>query len=80
MFNPITTGSHLLKLKIFAIALHLCCIAFKVARGRPISFHLLHIAQEIGLGRLTGNRETRNSRDFFTLDAAKLHHVGAPQI
>ena len=44
-------GSHLLQLikrKISAIALHLCCIALKVAQGRPISFHLLHIAREFG--------------------------------
>ncbi len=66
MFNPITTRSHLLKLKIFAIALHLCCIAFKATRGRPIWFHLLHIAQKFGLyrspDRATRARETFSSR------------------
>jgi hypothetical protein len=33
MLNTTTSGSHLPKLKISAIALHLCCIAFRVARG-----------------------------------------------
>jgi len=56
MFDPITTESHLLKLKISAIALHLCCIAWEVARGRPILFDLLQIAREFGLGRLAAGR------------------------
>jgi hypothetical protein len=33
MLNTTTSGSHLPKLKVSALALHLCCIAFRVARG-----------------------------------------------
>jgi hypothetical protein len=54
MLNTKMSGNLLLKLKMSAIALHLCCIACKAARGRPILFHLLHIAREFGLQRLTG--------------------------
>jgi hypothetical protein len=79
MFNPITTGSHPLKLKISAIARHLCCIAYKVARGRPISFHLLHIAREFGLGRLAGSAK-REARESFLLWMRQSCSVGAPQI
>jgi len=50
MLNTTTSGSPLLQLKISAIALHLCCIACKVARVTPIS--LLHIARKFGFGRL----------------------------
>ena len=67
-------GSHLLKLikrKISAIALHLCCIAFKVTRGRPIWFHILHIAREFGLGRLA---ELRNEK------LARLFHFGCGKV
>jgi Divergent InlB B-repeat domain len=78
MFNPITTGSHLLKFKISAIALHLCCIAFKVARGRPVSFHLLHIAQEFGLGRLAGTAK-REARETFSVWMRQSCTVGASQ-
>jgi hypothetical protein len=79
MFNPITTGSHLPKLRISAIALHLCCIAFKVARGRPISFHLLHIAQEFGLGRLAETAK-REARATFSPWMRKSCAAAAPQI
>jgi hypothetical protein len=33
MHNTTTSGSHLPTLKVSAIALHLCCIAFRIARG-----------------------------------------------
>jgi Divergent InlB B-repeat domain len=79
MFNPITTGSHLPKLRISAIALHLCCIAFKLARGRPISFHLLHIAREFGLGRLAETAK-REARETFSLWMRQGCTVGAPQM
>jgi hypothetical protein len=79
MFNPITTGSHLPKLRISAIALHLCCIAFKVARGRPISFHLLHIAQEFGLGRLAETAK-REARETFSPWMRQSCTAAAPQI
>jgi Protein of unknown function (DUF1573) len=46
-----TSGSPLLKLKMSAIALHLCCIACKTARGRPILFDFLQVAREFGLRR-----------------------------
>jgi len=49
-----TSDSPLLKPKISAIALQLCCLACEAARGRPILFDLLHIAREFGLGRLAG--------------------------
>jgi hypothetical protein len=79
MLNTITSGSHLLKLKVSAIALHLCCIALKVARGRPISFHLLHIAQEFGLGGLAGSAK-REAHETFSLRMRQSCTVGARQI
>jgi hypothetical protein len=79
MFNPITTGSHFPKLRILAIALHLCCIVLKVARGRPISFHLLHFAQEFGLGRLAKTAK-REARETFSLWMRQSFAVSAPHI
>jgi hypothetical protein len=79
MFNPITTRSHLLKLKISTLAVHLCCIAFKVARGRPISFHLLHIAREFGLGPLARTAK-REARETFSSRMRQSCTVGVPQM
>jgi hypothetical protein len=79
MLNTISNGSHLLKLKVSAIALHLCCIAFKVARGRPISFHLLHVAREFGFGRLARIAK-REARETFSLWMPQRCTVGPPQI
>jgi hypothetical protein len=78
MFNPIGTGSYLLKVRIFAIALHLCCIAYKIARGRPISFHLLHIGQELWLGPLAGTAK-RQGGETFSSWMRQSCSVGAPQ-
>jgi hypothetical protein len=72
MLNTPTSGSHLLKLKISAIALHLCCMALKIAQGRPISFHLLHIAREFGLGRLASTAKREAGETFFTFGAGKV--------
>jgi hypothetical protein len=53
------------------IARQLCCSALKVARGRPISFHLLHIAQEFGFERLA---EPQNEQ------LARLVHFGCVKV
>jgi hypothetical protein len=79
MLNTITSGSHLLKLKVSAIALHLCCIALKVARGRPISFHLLHIAQEFGLRRHARTAK-QEARETCLLRMRQSCTIGAPHI
>jgi hypothetical protein len=54
MLTTKTSGSSLLKVKMSAIALHLCGLARKAAQARPILFDLQHIVREFGLGRLAG--------------------------